>query len=70
MKNAVTVKRNIERKNYAPPLSKLDPRVRRRKKGGDSAGKSWFNMPRGKMTPQNKLHFLILGLLTELQQYL
>jgi len=42
----------------APPLSSNDIRVK--KKLVDTAGRLWFNMPRGKLTPQNKLHFLML----------
>jgi len=42
----------------APPLSSNDKRVK--KKPRDTAGPLWFNLPRGKLTPQNKLHFLML----------
>ena len=59
MDKAITRKRNIERKNFAPPLSALDPRVNR-PRGRGNAGKNWFNMPMGKLTPQNKLHFLMV----------
>eukprot|EP01083_Nonionella_stella_P001520 4380_1 len=59
MKNAITRKMNIESKNYAPPLSQLDTRVRRRRRR-DNAGKKWFGMGAGKLTPKNKMHFLML----------
>ena len=51
---------NMERRNFALPLSSRDPRVRRRRRKGDNAGKNWFNMKAGKLTPENKLHFLML----------
>eukprot|EP01084_Bolivina_argentea_P008662 16206_1 len=59
MKKALTNKMNIERKNYAPPLSSLDHRIRKNRRG-DNAGRKWFNMNAGKLTPANKLHFLML----------
>ena len=59
MKKAITRKMNIERKNYAPPLSMRDPRANR-KRTRANAGKQWFNMPAGKLTPENKMHFLML----------
>ena len=59
MNKAITRRSNIERKNFAPPLSTLDRRIRKKKKRGN-AGRSWFNMPSGKLTPENKMHFLML----------
>lgn len=59
MNQAITRRTNIERKNFAPPLSQKDPRTRRKRKR-ENAGKGWFNMPAGRLTPENKMHFLML----------
>jgi len=58
MNRALIRKQNLEKKMTAPPLSHRDRRVRKKKR--INAGKLWFNLPRGKLTTENKLHFLMV----------
>ena len=57
MKHAITKRINLEHKRVAPPLSNRDIRLQKSKP--DNAGKLWFNMSKGELTPENKAHFLM-----------
>eukprot|EP00485_Elphidium_margaritaceum_P002558 CAMPEP_0202693216 /NCGR_PEP_ID=MMETSP1385-20130828/7395_1 /ASSEMBLY_ACC=CAM_ASM_000861 /TAXON_ID=933848 /ORGANISM="Elphidium margaritaceum" /LENGTH=488 /DNA_ID=CAMNT_0049348869 /DNA_START=41 /DNA_END=1504 /DNA_ORIENTATION=+ len=60
MKQAITRRMNQEQQNVAQPLSSQDPRCQVRERGRPNAGKAWFNLPAGKLTAENKLHFVML----------